>query len=213
VSCKQCLGIQSVFGERYVRSDLRRYRRRGPAGTTRLLLDILIAQNVAGQTLLDIGGGVGAIPNALLGAGAKAATLVDASDAYLSAARAEAKRQGHHDQIEYVHGDYVEMAPELGSADVVTLDRVICCYDDMASLVTASASRAHRLFGLVYPRDTWWIRWGVAALNLGISLTGSNYRAFVHPSDRVERIVLEHGLERECRRTLGIWQVVIYRRP
>ena len=45
------------------------------------------------------------------------------------------------------------MSDEIEAADVVTLDRVICCYPDMEALVGRSAERALRLYGLVHPRD------------------------------------------------------------
>ena len=162
MSCCQCQGIQSLFGERIARHDLKRYRRKGPLETTRILLEALVEAGVEGATLLDIGGGVGAISNGLLIAGAARATVVDASPAYLRTAQAEAERQSHRDRITYRSGDFVALAREIAPADVVTLDRVICCYDDMEALVSASAEKAGRLYGVVYPRDAWWNRLGVS---------------------------------------------------
>jgi ribosomal protein L11 methylase PrmA len=63
VACDQCLGVRKVFGRRVAGIDLRRYRSRGPARTTRLLLEFLASEGIAGSSVLDIGGGVGAIPN------------------------------------------------------------------------------------------------------------------------------------------------------
>jgi predicted RNA methylase len=71
VGCEQCLGVRKVFGRRVARIDLRRYRRRGPARTTRLLLEVLASEGIAGSSVLDIGGGVGAIPNYLLDNGSR----------------------------------------------------------------------------------------------------------------------------------------------
>jgi predicted RNA methylase len=67
MSCCQCQGIQTLFGERVARNDLKRYRKKGPL-KTRMLLQALKAEGVEGATLLDIGGGVGAVSNELLGA-------------------------------------------------------------------------------------------------------------------------------------------------
>lgn len=201
-----------MFDERMAERDLRRYRQKGPARTTRVLLDALKAEGVEGLTLLDIGGGIGAIPGALLKEGATEAVAVDASSAYLEAARGEAERQGHRERISYRHGDFVELAARVAPAGVVTLDRVICCYDDMAALVGASAERAERLYGLVYPRDTWWNRLGIALMNLVLRLWRGSFRVFVHSPEEVERAIVSKGLE-QCfyRRTL-VWQVVVYRR-
>src|SRR5947199_213845 len=83
--------------------------------------------------------------------GASGATDVDASAAYLAAAREEAARQGHAERVAYHHGNFVDLAATLPPADIVTLDRVICCYHDMPALVERSSAKAARLYGLVYP--------------------------------------------------------------
>src|SRR6185503_20728089 len=150
-----CQGVDKVFGDRTAEHDLRRYRKRGPAKSTRILLEQLMEEGVGGATVLDVGGGVGAVQQELLAAGAERATTVEASPAYVRAARAEAGRRGTLDRVEYVEGDFVAMADGVGPADIVTLDRVVCCYPDMEALVGRSADRARRLYGLVYPRDTW----------------------------------------------------------
>lgn len=212
MSCCQCRGIETLFDERTARRDLRRYRRKGPLTTTRILLDALKREGVRGATLLDIGGGVGAISNELLRAGASGATVVDASPAYLQSAQEEAARQQHRDRIEYHQGDFVEVAPLIEAADIVTLDRVICCYDEMEALVSASARRAQRLYGLVYPRETWWNRLGVSLANIACRVGDTPFRVFVHPPDAVDRIIREAGLTRCFYRTTPIWQVVVYAR-
>src|SRR5215470_5736277 len=145
----QCDGIESCFNPKRVTRELARYRRNGPLKNTSLLAEALQAQGVAGLTLLDIGGGVGAIAHALLKAGARQAADVDASAAYLVVAREEAERRGLADRITFQHGDFVTLAPTIPSADVVTLDRVICCYDDMAALVGMALARAEKLDGVV----------------------------------------------------------------
>ncbi len=143
-SC-QCEGIEACFNPRLAAQELEHYRKKGAARTTRRLIAALEAEGVAGRSLLDIGGGVGAIPHALLQDGASTATTVDASAAYLDVARDEAARRGLSERIRFEHGNFVDLAPDIPSADIVTLDRVICCYDDMSALVRASAARASHL--------------------------------------------------------------------
>ena len=146
----------------------------------------------------------------LLRAGAATATSVEASTAYIEAAREGADGQGHDDRVAYYHGDFVELAPQIEPADIVTLDRVICCYGDLESLVGLSSARARKLYGVVYPRETWWVKLGVALINLGCQLRWQAFRVFVHPAEAVEAIVRSHGLERRFYRQTFIWQVVVY---
>jgi magnesium-protoporphyrin O-methyltransferase len=169
-----------------------------------------LAHGVEGMTLLDIGGGVGAIQQELLRAGLEKATDVDASGAYLKAAQEEAERQGHSDKVSYRHANFVEVAGEIAPADIVTLDRVICCFNDMEELVGLSADKAGKLYGVVYPRDTWWVRSAVFAGNVWLRITRNPFRAFVYHTRDVERVVREKGLERRFYKKAGPWQVVVY---
>jgi magnesium-protoporphyrin O-methyltransferase len=202
-----------VFNDRAATRQLKRYRRKGPSRTTRLLLDHLQAAGVRGLTLLDIGGGVGAIQHRLLDAGASRATGVDASPAYLAVATEEADRRGHAARAEQHLGDFVEKASDLGEADIVTLDRVLCCYPAMEQLVRLSAERARKMYAVVFPRDDWWVRALLAVPNAFMRLTRNPFRVFVHPSMAVERTVLAEGLRRRYRKKTAIWQVVVYERP
>ena len=212
MSCVQCQGVEEVFSQRYVTKELSRYRAKGPDKTTRMLIEAIKDASVAGETLLDIGGGLGAVQHGLLDVGLEHATDVDASTAYLNAAKAEAKRRGLADRVSYQHGNFVDMAEQVEPADIVTLDRVICCYPEMEKLVSLSAERARKVYGLVYPRDSWWIRLGLALGNLFLKIRRSAYRGFVHPARAVEAIVRDNGLERCFYRQTLVWQVVVYRR-
>src|SRR3990170_69781 len=99
--------------------------------------------------------------NCLARAGVGRIASVDASSSYLAAQRAEAERLGYAPRASYLSGDFVTLADHIPDSDIVTLDRVICCYPDMRSLVSLSAARARRLCGIVYPRGTWWNAVGV----------------------------------------------------
>jgi hypothetical protein len=210
-SC-QCQGIESQFNQRKATQKLATYRKRGPESTTRLLITALQAAGVEGRTLLDIGGGVGALPLALLKAGATSAVSVDASTAYVEVSRQEAQRQGLSDRMTFHHGDFVELARDIPPADIVTLDRVICCYHDMPALVGLSAARARQLYALVFPYDAAWLRLGLRLVNLVERLKGSPFRGFAHPTQAVEGVLLDHGLRRRFYRRAGVWQVAVYAR-
>lgn len=201
------------FDVRHAAKQLRAYRQKGPARMTRALIEALAAGEIAGSTVLEIGGGVGAVHHELLRSGAAAAVDVDASRAYISVAREEAERQGHADRVRYLAGDFVALADDVQPADLVALDRVICCYADMAALVGRSASLARRRYGLVYPRDSWLGRVGVAVLNAQLRLSRSRFRVYAHRAADVDAIVATHGLVKQLHRTTRIWQLVVYERP
>lgn len=210
MNCCQCQGIEELFNEQYVTRELSRYRAKGPDKTTRMLIDALKEEGVQGLTLLDIGGGVGAIQHELLEAGVHNATDVEASIAYIAAARAEAQRRGYAERVNYHHGNFVDLAAHIPPADIVTLDRVICCYHDIEKLVGLSTARARKLYGLVYPRDVWWMKIGLAIENFFFRLRKSPFRVFFYPTEVVEAMVNSNGLKRHFYRQTLIWQVVVY---
>ena len=211
MKCCQCQGIEDLFDSKEAAKDLKSYRRKGPAKTTQMLIDALKDGGVNGKTLLDIGGGVGIIQNELLKAGVSSATDVDASPAYLEAAKEEAERQGHADRISYHHGDFVDLAEKIESADVVTLDRVICCYHDMKALVGLSSERAGKFYGVVYPRDRWWVKMGFFLGNLFLRLKPNcTFQTYSHPTEAVDSLVRGKGLEQRFYGKTFIWQVVVY---
>jgi magnesium-protoporphyrin O-methyltransferase len=206
----QCDRLDRTFNDRTARNDLRDYLRDGPDRSTALLIDAL-RPTIAGKNLLDIGGGIGAIQFELLAAGATTATDVDASAAYVETARAEAARRGLADRISYRRGDFVQVADEVPAADLVTLDRVICCYPDLDGLAWKAAERARERLGVVHPKDAWWLRFGMTVMNL-VSRPFGAPRFFVHRTERLEAILRSAGLEREWVGGTRLWRVAVYRR-
>jgi len=203
----------SFYNAKLAAAELRKYREKGPIPSTRRLIEALKAEGVAGATLLDIGGGIGAIQHELLAAGVAHATSIDASAAYLDAAREESDRRGHGGRVTYRHGDFVELAESVPPADIVTLDRVINVYPDWERLVGLSAERAQRLYGLVYPRDRRMVRLVIFAMNLALRLLRKPVRASVHSEAVIERVVREKGLSRQFSRSVGsAWQIAVYHR-
>jgi magnesium-protoporphyrin O-methyltransferase len=213
MDCCQCQGIETKFDQKYAAKKLKQYRKDGPKKTTLQLIEALQVEDSQGLELIDIGGGVGDIQHALLSNGVRSAINIEASSAYLRACQEEAERQGHAEQITHFQGNFVDLAGDIPSADIATLDRVICCYDDMVQLVELSAQKAKRLYGVVYPRDKWWVKLGnLLYYNLRNWLQRSPLRNFVHPTKAVEDVIQKNGLERCFYREMGPWQVVVFSR-
>lgn len=210
--CPPPVDYDPIFSDRTARDDLRAFRRDGAQGTTKRLIEALVAEGVEGASVIDVGAGVGAVSFGLLDAGADSFTDVDASHAYLDAARSEAERRGVADRATFRFGDFVSTGPELEPADVVAMDRVICCYPDWRALTATAISRSTRLIGLVYPVDRWWLRQGIKLLNLWMRFSRQSYRSYVHPSAPIEAQLRAAGFERRFLRRQLVWQTAVYRR-
>ncbi len=114
--------------------------------------------------------------------------------------------------MRYQTGDFVELAPSIEPADLVALDRVICCYPDMDALVRLSVAHARRRYGVVFPRDTPWIRAMGATANAFARLFRQRFRIWVHPTAGVDAIVRAAGFVPRLERRTLFWQVVVYER-
>ena len=210
--CAPCAATGLVFSPKVAESDLRRYRRKGPDPSTRLILEELRRQPLAGASLLDVGGGIGVLGLELLATGIGRVVEVDASPAYLAVAGRQFAEGGWAERAVLVGGDFAELAALPEPADVVTLDRVVCCYPDYVALLERAAGCTRQVLALSYPRDRWYVRWVIALENLRHWITRNAFRAFVHPPAHLAGVIERSGLRHVARRGNAIWLVDLYRR-
>ncbi|MCH7613433.1 MAG: methyltransferase domain-containing protein [Candidatus Marinimicrobia bacterium] len=201
-----------MFDKKTALKELKRYRKKGPQKTTRMLLDAIRKNGIKGSDFLDIGGGIGAIQKGLIKEGAANGMNIEASKAYVEIAKEEAHDNGIAEKVKFRQGDFTTIASDSDSADIVTLDKVICCYDDMSALVGLSSGLARKIYGVIYPRDVWWVKIALPILNLYPRIRGSSFRAFIHPTKKVEEIILGNGLKPYYYATTFVWQVAVFTR-
>ncbi len=209
--CVSRCAADEYFGEAIAGRDLQRYRQKGPDRETRLFLDRLLACRPLGDSLLDVGGGVGVVSFELLAAGVQQATIVEASTASLDAARTETDRRGVADRMHFLGGDFVS-GPDPEDADVVTMHRVVCCHPAYEPLLRKAVQRCRGTFALSFPRDRWFIRWWIGAQNLVRRITRKTFVTFVHEPRSMRAIVREAGFELRSEARTIVWAIEIYSR-
>jgi magnesium-protoporphyrin O-methyltransferase len=198
------------FDEKRVRKELAAYRMAGPGTTTQGILDQLRGVGPPPASVLEIGSGIGPLSLELLRAGVPHATCVDMSAAALEANAEEAQRRGVSDRIRQVEADFVAVAPTLPSADLVALDRVVCCYPSYVPLLEQATARSHRLLALSFPRDRWLVRLGLWIENAWRRLRGDRFRAFVHPPVAMASLLRGRGFTRARAASTFAWHVELY---
>jgi 2-polyprenyl-3-methyl-5-hydroxy-6-metoxy-1,4-benzoquinol methylase len=165
----------------------KRFARKGLEPSQKQLMKGLTSSGLSGATLLDIGCGVGYLHQRLLQAGAASAVGVDLSAKMLEEARAQAREQGLAERTDYREGDFVELADVLPPADIVILDKVICCYPDADALVHRSARMAGRLYAFTIPRDRWTVRFALLVGRVFLALIRCGFRSYVHDPTAIDR--------------------------
>lgn len=201
-------GLADVFTDDVSRKDADRYRKRGLPRRAKQLVDaIASAISLHEKQTLEIGVGAGAVTVEMLRRGAAHATGVDAVPTQLANARALASDFGVADRAEFVLGDFT--AVEVANADVVVLDRVVCCYPEWRPLLAAAATHTNSVLAMTYPRDVWWLRLSRRALNFSRWLLRSDFRFHVHPPPAMHALLALHGLKPRITGRYFAWEVLV----
>jgi magnesium-protoporphyrin O-methyltransferase len=205
-------GYRQIFSERGARQQARDYRRNGPDATSRQIVDLLKERGVEGLTLLEVGGGIGAIQIELLRAGLARAVSVELTPTYEDSAVELLREAGLQDRVERKVMDFVGAAAEVPAADIVVMNRVVCCYPDLARLETAAADHARQVLVMSFPKERWWSRIVVWMANVGMAMTRREFRIFLHPVAQIASIAESHGLTRADSRSGVFWEISVLQR-
>jgi hypothetical protein len=111
--------------------------------------------------------------------------------------------------VSFRHGDLVTLAADLAPADLVTMDRVVCCYPDLEPLIRVSTEKALRYYAVSYPHDRWYVRVHTWWQNDRRRRAGNGFRTFVHPVTAIHSLLRAAGFQVvRLRRTL-VWEVLV----
>jgi methyltransferase family protein len=210
--CSPPRGYTKLFSKRAARRDAKRYRRDGLDDTAGEMVAFLEGHGLGAGSVLEIGGGIGAIQLELLKAGAGHATNLELSPEYEEQAAELAREAGVSDRAERRLGDVVRDPSLADPADAVVMHRVVCCYPDYDALVGAAAERARRFLVMSFPRPRLLIRAGTGMVNLGARLLRWEYRTWVHPPEAIVAAAERRGLTLASESRGRIWQVAALER-
>jgi hypothetical protein len=176
------------------------------------MIGALAQRGIEGATVLEVGAGVGASAVALLKSGASRAVAYDLSPAYEKVSAELLAEHGVGDLVEWRTGDFLATGDGLDRVDVVFLNRVVCCYPHMEEMVDAASSSAGRLLALSYPRDRWWLRFGLGVINGFLRLRRTSFRVFVHDPEEIARRVADGGLSEVASGSTAAWEWRVWER-
>ncbi len=210
--CCSPKGYRWVFSERSACGEARGYRRKGLDPTSRRIVDLLKAQGMEGRTVLEVGGGIGAIQIELLKAGATRAVSVELTPTYEGVAADLLNESGLTARVERKVMDFAQAASRVDGADVVIMNRVVCCYPDMPLLAGAAADHARQLLVLSYPRRNWWTQVGLTLGNWLLWIMRREFHIFLHPPEQILAASEQHGLKPIANERGTLWTVAALHR-
>ena len=206
MNCCSARGCDEFFSESVARRDADRYRRAGIDDGARRVVDFVRGHGIEGSSVLEVGGGVGAIQLELLRAGAARAENVELSAAYEPYAAELLQAAGLQERVERRLLDFAEQGDEVQPADVVVLHKVVCCYPDYEALVGAAAVHAKRQLALTFPRESWLTKLGLGVVNLIERVRRKTFRVYVHSPAAMIAVARSHGLEPTVRHRGRLWE-------
>src|SRR5258708_17533926 len=108
------------------------------------------------------------------------AVNVELTPTYEAAAVGLLGDSGLADRAERKIMDFAEAGNEVEAADVVVMNRVICCYPDMPKLAGAAAQHAKEVLVLSFPNERWGTQLGLSFSNFRFALFQIQFPVFFH---------------------------------
>jgi len=207
--CPHSQSASKIFSF-FAKSYRRRFSKRGFEHSQQQLFDGILKTNHKNKTLLEIGCGVGHFHQTLLKQGAKFATGIELASKMLDEARDGAKQRDLTTKTNYIEGDFISLTNDIEIADIVIMDKVVCCYPDVDLLIHRSLNKCHSTYALTYPRKTWYTRLGVQILATLMKLSGSDFRPYVHDPTQIENWIIQQGYKKISQSQTVIWLTQIY---
>lgn len=209
--------VDCCFDEWATHSARRARSRETSTKITARLLSALEGTGLEGRSLLDVGCGAGDLALAALARGAERATGFDLGEGAIGSARELAAERGLAARATFAVGDGA--AIDLPRADVVSLNRVLCCYPHVDALLTNTLGAAGSVYGFTAPVD----RGMIGAANRFTTWVGNGwyrlrakkfrgFRAFVHDLVVVDERIRAAGFAPVRRERRGLWHLAVYAR-
>ena len=194
----------------FARSYRRRFSKKGFEPSQQQLVQGIENAGYKDATLLEVGSGVGYLHQVLLEQGAKSAVGIDLAPDMLKEAQDWADEKGLSERVKYIQGDFIELLDQVDAADVTILDKVVCCYPHAELLINHSVNKTKHVYALTYPRKRWFIKVVIEIMAVFLKLSGSDFRAYVHNPDDIERWIIAAGFKKTEQQQTFIWLSQIY---
>ena len=209
---RECCNLQyqTTFSDKEAQKELIAYQQGKIKKSSIPLVEIIRELPLNNNKILDIGGGIGALTFEAFKMGATQATHVDISKAYKSQFLNEATKLGLIENIDSILGDFVEHHQTIEAAELVVLDKVICCYESYSALIKHSVSKSLKWYAYTLPRDLWWVKLGNIVDTSLRRLNGRPLRSYIHPCHEIESLVLAEGFVLKQRDINREWQTLLY---
>ncbi len=201
-----------IFDEKFARKTAKRYAKKGLDKTAQKIAVYAASVPFEDASVVEVGGGVGALQLELLKRGAARGTIVELVEAYRPVAEHLAREAGVADRSEFKVADLVAEPNKREPADVVVMHRVVCCTRDGVRLAGITGELARRALVFSYPRPSRLMYAFARVINLWQRIRRREFRFYVHAPEALVAAASEAGLSLVGSSSGRVWEVAALRR-
>lgn len=212
MTCKHCCDSNIIFDTKSAKKELKRYRKKGAIGATNKLIEAMSGLPKKDKTLLDIGGGIGALQWEFLENEASNTTDIDGSEGYLHVAEEYATEKGWQDKVTFSEGDINDVVNELDKHDFVTLDKVVCCYPDYELILNNATAKCNEYLALTFPMSGFISRTLNIFPSIYFWIKRSEFKTYIHSNRLIESAIENNGFTPIHKSIKFPWRVQVYRK-
>ncbi|MBI3195497.1 MAG: methyltransferase domain-containing protein [Ignavibacteriae bacterium] len=191
---------------------LKQFRKKGLAKEQRMLLEGISSLGLEGKSILEIGCGVGGLHLTMLKQDASFATGIDISEGMLNGAKRLCHELGLEQKATYLRGDFVQRNAMVPQADIVVLDKVVCCYENISDLLKKSTDKSKQVYAFTYPNPNIVVHISFKGLILLGTLFKWVFRPYWHDWEEIIREVEKQGFKQTYKNSTLMWQVRVFER-
>jgi len=207
---EHCCGADLFFDKKTAEKEYRQYQKKGPSRVTAKIIQQLENQNVQGKSMVDVGGGIGALQWWFLKNGGAQTSDIDASSGYLKQAQEHAIENGWKDKAHFVQGDCLDSFNEIDDPEFITLDKVVCCYPNYKEILEATCEKSKSHISLSYPMDGLISETIRLIGDLYFRIMKNPYRPYVHSVKKIRNVFTSKGYQRIAYDLAFPWHVETY---
>jgi len=193
---EHCCGADLFFDKKAAAKEYRRYLKKGPSKITAKIIQQLEGQNMEHKSLIDVGGGIGALQWWFLQQGGMQTTDIDASSGYLKQAQIHASENGWQDKTHFVMGDCTDLYDQIDSPDYITLDKVVCCYPNYKEILESTCEKSNSHVSLSYPVDGIISKAIRGLVAIFLIFKQNPFRPYIHSVKEIRNVFAQKGYQR-----------------
>jgi len=165
------------------------------------------------QRVLEIGGGIGTLQAELLLRGTASGEVIELVRAYEPYAHRLATKLGIGDRTAFRIADLIDDPQQAEAADIVVMNRVVCCSADGPRLTSVAAGLTRGVLALSYPRSLPILRWAEWLQQPLARLFRRQYRFYIHDNDVIRQAATSTGMSLLATGRGIFWEYSVFGRP